>query len=112
MVVQTGVMCRPPCQNGGTCDTSNGTCRCPAGYGGSDCSGKMVCQCFLEFAVLNIWTHFKNSWKLARYSALDFDLARCLLESRQNGYEVRPTLVKVVSCYIGSLSQTLERKSG
>ena len=72
MVVQTEMVCHPQCRNGGTCDTSSGACQCPAGYSGSDCSGKMVCQCFLEYAILNIWTHFKNSWKLVRYGALDF----------------------------------------
>ena len=98
MVVQTGMVCHPQCQNGGTCDTSSGTSQCPAGYNGGDCSGKMVCQSFLEYAMLNIWTHFKNSWKLVRYSALNFFLARLLLESRwkRYGYEVRPTPVKVV----------------
>ena len=51
MVVQTGMVCHPQCQNGGICDTSSGTCQCPAGYNDGDCSGKMVCQCFLEYAI-------------------------------------------------------------
>ena len=67
---------------------------------------------FLQ-CMLNIWTHFKNSWKLVRYGTLNFFWLSFFLNQDGSGMGMRwdQHLSRQCGDYISSPSQSLECNS-
>lgn len=49
--------CPAPCKNGGTCDTTTGTCKCVGNWGGADCTKHITPG---NYKIHNSWTNFDS----------------------------------------------------